>query len=120
MSPLPADRARAALIRALRPVAGPFAMVAMRSEDWANATFEGARHRLALRLEGEDAGARAARLVTTLAAADVPMDGGFVADIAVAVRVDGDAPMLGIEALTIREAPPYPAASISGGARRCG
>ncbi|WP_419825794.1 hypothetical protein [Sphingomonas sp.] len=120
MSPLPADRARAALIRALKPVAGPFAVVAARSQDWASATFEGARHRLALRLEGEDADTRAARLVASLAAVDVPMDNGFVADIAVTARVDGDGPVLGIEALTIREAPPCPAATISGGARRCG
>jgi hypothetical protein len=118
MRPLPADRARAALIRALRPVAGPFAVAAATSRDWSSATFEGARHRLALTLEGEDAAARGIRLHDVLPSFEFALDGGFVADIAVALTGEPGATVLGIEALTIREAPDAP--RISGGARRCG
>lgn len=121
MSGLPAVRAERALLRALAPIAGPFAVIASRSTDWSSATFEGARHRLALRLEGADARLRADRLAPALPEIELPLPAGFVADIAVTVRMEGDAPVLGIEALTIRDGVAEAAAiGLSDGGRRCG
>jgi hypothetical protein len=119
MSRLPADRARAALLRALAPHLGRHRLLATSSRDWASATFEGARHRLALVLEGEDGGARATRLQATLDETDLPIAGGFVADIKVTVRLDGEEPAIAIEALTIVEAPAM-AEAFSPDARRVG
>lgn len=117
MSRPPADRACAALLRALRPLAGPFSLISTASRDWASATFEGARHRLAIALEGEDAAIRAARLQRNLSEADLDLAGSFVADILVIARLDGEVPVLAIEALTIDEPE---RAAISSGARRVG
>lgn len=97
------DRACASLLRALRPHAGPFALVATSSQPWASATFVGARHRIAIALQGEDAPARADRLQAGLGEADIDLAGGFVADILVTARMTDDMPVLGIEALTIDE-----------------
>lgn len=118
MSPLPADRAQAGLLRALAPVVGPFTTIAVRSVPWSSATFDGARHRLALRLEGADVVARAKRLGMTLAETELRLRGAFVADIVVTTRLDGNAPVLGIEALTIVEA--GPPAILSRAARQAG
>jgi len=104
MSRWPADRARTELLRALEPHAGPFTVVDAESRDWASALFVGARHRLALALEGEDAAARAERLRATLPEMELDQRGGFVADIQVTVALLGDLVVLGIEALTIEEA----------------
>lgn len=101
---LPADRAQSALLRALRPLAGPYTVLAVRSSNWASATFEGARHRLALALDGDDVAARVARLQAMLADQELPIAGGFVADIGVVVRMEGARTIIGIEALTIEEA----------------
>jgi hypothetical protein len=98
------DRAQSALLRALRPLAGPYTVLAARSSDWASATFEGARHRLVLALDGDDADARATRLQAMLAEEELPIAGGFVADIGVVVRMEGTRTIIGIEALTIEEA----------------
>lgn len=114
MSALPSDRAQAALLRALRPW-GPFAVEAARTTPWMSATFEGARHRIALRLQGGDAAARAAALRAGLAEAELPIRGGFVADVTVTEKAGaGDAALLAIEALTIDD--PV-AAAIRPGAR---
>jgi hypothetical protein len=117
MNRSPVDRACAALLRALKPHAGPFTLVATSSRPWASATFIGARHRLAIALEGEDAAARATRLQATLSEADVDFHGGFVADILVTARLDGASPVLGIEALTIDEPEAEP---VSAATRRAG
>ena len=77
-----------ALLRALAPHLGAHRLIAATSRDWASATFEGARHRLAIALEGEDRTMRAARLEAALAEArrtldwilaemGVPAHGGF-------------------------------------------
>lgn len=104
MSALPSDRAQAALLRGLKGLVGPFTLLAARTTPWMSATFDGARHRFAIRLEGNDAAIRAARLRAELAEAEIPIRGGFVADIVVTVRLDEATPVLGIEALTIEEA----------------
>ncbi len=115
MSHRPAIRARAALLRALAPHLGPHALLGKTSRDWASALFVGARHRLAIALEGADALVRAERLVRALGEAELVMQGGFVADLAVMTRVEGAEPVLAIEALTIEEAE-----EISCAARRAG
>ncbi|HEY0270626.1 MAG TPA: hypothetical protein VGC10_06525 [Sphingomonas sp.] len=116
---LPADRALMALLRALAPHLGRHRLIASTSRDWASATFEGARHRLALVLEGEDAAARAGGLQATLGETDLPIPGGFVADIGVVALLTDGEPAVGIEALTIVEAPP-PDVALSRAARRAG
>jgi hypothetical protein len=118
MSRLPADRTQTALLRALAPVVGAFALIAIRSVPWSSATFDGARHRLALRLEGEDAAARAEVLCVTLAETELTLRGAFVADIVVTARLEDGAPVLGIEALTIEDADAP--AILSRDARRAG
>ncbi len=118
MSRMPSDRAQSMLLRALEPVAGPFAVIAVRSVPWSSATFEGARHRLALRLEGRDGSARAGSLGATLAEAELVMRGAFVADIVVTVRLEDGSPILGIEALTIEDADTPPI--LSRAVRRAG
>ena len=70
--------------------------------DWASATFVGQRHGIALRLAGPDAAAAAAGLAARIGAAEIPLAGHFVADIAVQ-RIDAtahDATIL-IEVLTL-------------------
>jgi len=104
MSRWPADRARDDLLRTLTPHAAPFTLLAADSRDWASALFVGARHRLALALDGDDAAARAERLRDTLPEMEFDLRGGFVADLQLIVSRPGDQPVLGIEALTIEEA----------------
>lgn len=106
MSRLPADRARLELLRALEPHAAPFALIASTSKDWASGLFVGARHRFAVALQGEDRLRRARTLEEALPDCDLPLRSGFVADVAVATRLDGDRPVLAIEALTIFDAEP--------------
>lgn len=122
MSRLPADRAQAALLRALVPVAAPFTLLAVRSVPWSSATFEGARHRLALRLDGAAAASRAERLRATLSESELALGGAFVADIVVTVRLEDTVAtgsvVLAIEALTIEEA--EPPAILSRAGRRAG
>lgn len=101
---LPAERMRDALISALEPHAGPFTTVAATSRDWASGLFDGARHRIALRLEGEDATERAARIAEILPETELPISRGFVADVQVTGRLDGEMVIVAIEALTIDDA----------------
>ena len=55
----------------------------IRSTDWASATFAGAIHDFALRIEGTVAAVAAAiGALTDLADQDIPMSGHFVAEIA--------------------------------------
>ncbi len=97
---LPAERARDALLAAIAPFAAPFTTIAATSQDWASGLFYGARHRLALRIEGDDQVERAERLRLQLPEADLPLLRGFVADVQV-TRLDAMSPILAIEALTI-------------------
>jgi hypothetical protein len=96
-----ATRPRDALLAALLPHAGPFVTVAATSSTWASGLFDGARHRIAIRLEGEDAAGRAERLAAVLPEADLPIPRGFVADLQVTGLLDGEAVIVAIEALTI-------------------
>jgi hypothetical protein len=101
---LPAERTRDALLVALEPHAGPFLTVAATSRPWASGLFDGARHRLAVRLLGDDTHGRAMRLAADLPEIELPLARGFVADVQVTGRLDGDASILAIEVLTIDEA----------------
>lgn len=114
-----AERAGRALVRALQPHAGPCTLVALHSRDWASSLFEGARHRLALALEGAEAEVRADRLQAMLGEVELEFPGGFVADIALVARLEGATPVLAIEALTIED-PEGATVAISPGARRAG
>lgn len=103
ISRLPADRVRDALIAALEPHAGPFTTLAAASRDWASGLFDGARHRIAIRLDGDDRAARADRLARLLPESELPIPRGFVADVQVTGRLDGEMVIVGLEALTIRD-----------------
>ena len=61
------------------------------SVDWASATFDGERHRFALRLEGTEGAVAAAmaRIVTGIAEADIPLHGRFVAEASAEAGVKG-------------------------------
>ena len=97
------DQSQAALLRALGPHVGRYHMLSAQSRDWASALFVGARHRLALALDGADGVARAHRLGAMLDECDLTMRGGFVADLQAVARIEKGLPVLGIEALTIEE-----------------
>lgn len=60
------------------------------STDWASVTFEGQRHLLMLRLEGEheQVTVATARIASELGETEIAMSGQFVADIAVDVLDD--------------------------------
>jgi hypothetical protein len=106
MSRRPADQARSALLRALEPHAAPCRLLSAASRDWASALFVGARHRLAIAIEGDDALRRADQLSRELGEIELAMRGGFVADITVLAQFCGGVPVLAIEALTIEEPEP--------------
>jgi len=74
------------------------------SRSWASVTFAGARHELALRIEGEGAEVAAARFVAGLHAAEFSLDGHILADIALVEeeRRPGLA-RLRLEALTVED-----------------
>lgn len=100
--------ATSALIAALRGAAGEtagFAIEEVRSRGWASVTFSGARHELALRLEGEQAEAAAQRLLAGMDAAEIALDGHILADLSLVSeeRRPGCA-RIRLEALTVRDA----------------
>ena len=99
----PADRAHAALLRALMPRITPATLLGATSRDWASALFVGARHRLTFAMDGNDASLRAERFEHAVREIEWTIEGGFVADITVVERIDGPRPILAIEALTIDE-----------------
>lgn len=99
-----ANRPRDALLAGLAAHAGPFVTVAATSRAWASGLFDGARHRIAIRLEGEDAVGRAGALAALLPEADLPIPRGFVADLQVSDRLEGETVIVEIEALTIDDA----------------
>jgi hypothetical protein len=99
--------ATTALLRAVQApleAAGQFVLEDVRSRAWASVTFSGARHELAFRLEGEAAEAAAARFVAGLEAAEFPLRGHILADIALVAeeRRPGCA-RLRLEALTVED-----------------
>ena len=103
----PGSDATSALIRAVRlhfSAAPGFSLEEVRSRGWASATFTGARHELAFRLEGEAAEAEAERFLSGLEAAEFDLRGHVLADVALVAetRSPGLA-AIRIEALTVEE-----------------
>lgn len=95
------------LVRAIRGVfagAGKFTLEELVSRAWASVTFSGSRQELAFRVEGDEAEAAAARFVSGLSAAEFPLRGHIVADIALVSeeRKPGCA-RIRLEALTVED-----------------
>ena len=103
----PLTDAATALLRAVRVhfvhFAG-FVLEEVRSRPWASVTFQGARHELAFRLEGEAAEAAAGRFLSGLQPRDFPLRGHLLADLSVVAeeRRPGFA-RIRLEALTVEE-----------------
>ena len=104
------SRAAAALFRALLNRAGDerdrILLSDFRSTDWRSLTFDGERHRIRLRILGQDSLRLAGQLRAGLEDAEFSIPGHFVADIALTgePRSDADGTVtMDIEALTIAE-----------------
>lgn len=99
-----ATTALLAAVRALAERTACFVLEDVRSRRWASVTFQGARHELAFRLEGDGAEAAAAQFVAGLEAAEFALPGHILADIALVdeERQPGCA-RLRIEALTVED-----------------
>jgi hypothetical protein len=82
--PPPLTDATTDLLRAVRVRAGHYAgfvLEEIRSRRWASVTFQGARHEIVLRLEGQGAGEAAGRLLANLEARGFELRGHLVADV---------------------------------------
>jgi hypothetical protein len=81
-----------------------FALEEIRTRRWASVTFQGARHELAFRLEGEGAEAAAARFLSSLDARNFALRGHLVADVSLVAqeRRPGFA-RIRLDALTVEE-----------------
>lgn len=81
-----------------------FVLEEVRSRRWASVTFQGDRHELALRLEGDGAEDAAGRFLSGLDARNFPLRGHLVADIALVAeeRRPGFA-RIRLEALTVED-----------------
>jgi hypothetical protein len=107
MSPPPLTDAATAFLRAVRvhfvTFAG-FVLEEMSSRRWSSVTFQGARHELAFRLEGEGAEAAAGRFLSGLKASDFPLRGHLLADLSLIAeeRRPGCA-RIRLEALTVED-----------------
>lgn len=104
---MPAADLTTSLLRALRGTFANlcgFALEEISSRRWASATFTGARHELAFRLEGEGAEMAAERFLSGLDSAEFDLRGHILADIALvtAERRPGCA-HIRLEALTVEE-----------------
>jgi hypothetical protein len=103
----PVTDAATALLRALRAGVGGavnFVLEELRSRAWASVTFSGARHEIAFRLEGGGAGEAAGRFLSGLGAAELPLRGHIVADIAlVSEQRRPDFASIRLEALTVED-----------------
>jgi hypothetical protein len=96
------------MVRAIRVAfagAGKFTLEELVSRAWASVTFSGSRQELTFRVEGEEAEAAAARFLSGLKAAEFPLSGHILADIALVSeeRRPGCA-RIRLEALTVEEA----------------
>jgi hypothetical protein len=104
MSPAAATLVRALMFRS-EAERNRILLTEVNSTDWQSLTFAGERHRISLRIIGEDSAAIAERLCCGLEDAELSSGGTIVADIAVVAR--GTAPdgatELTIEALTIAD-----------------
>ena len=105
MSPALND-ATSALLRALRLNLNfrGFVLEEVASRSWASVTFSGARHELAFRLEGPEAGEAADRFLANLDVAEFELRGHILADIALMSedRRPGCV-RIGLEALTVED-----------------
>jgi hypothetical protein len=101
----PLNDATTALLKALREVLGNaarFVLEEVRSRGWASVTFSGARHELAFRLEGAAAEGVTERFLAGLDAAEFPLRGHILADVAlVAQERRPGSTRLRLEALTV-------------------
>jgi hypothetical protein len=103
----PLTDAATAFLRAVRvhfvTFAG-FVLEEMSSRRWASVTFQGARHELAFRLEGEGAEEAARRFLSGLKARDFPLRGHLLADLSLVAeeRRPGCA-RIRLEALTVED-----------------
>jgi hypothetical protein len=103
----PLTDAATALLRAVRvhfvTFAG-FVLEEMSSRRWASVTFQGARHELAFRLEGEGAEEAAGRFLSGLHARDFALRGHLLADLSLVAeeRRPGCA-RIRLEALTVED-----------------
>ena len=90
--------AHRALMAALTDYLGPLDDVVAKTHDWASATFVGMRHELSFVCTAS------ASLIDALPDIDLPMDGHFVADLAL-TSSEKRAPYhyVVIEVLTVRE-----------------
>jgi hypothetical protein len=101
------DDVAAALVRVIRGAfagAGRFTLEELVSRAWASVTFSGTRQELAFRVEGDEAEAAAARFLSGLRAAEFPLSGHILADIALVSeeRRPGCA-RIRLEALTVED-----------------
>lgn len=106
MRPLSNDAGRALVRGILNFINFDTVVEEISSRDWASVTFTGARHELALRLDGESAAEAADRLCENLEAAEFHLRGHILADIALMAREatpDGGV-RLRLEALTVEDA----------------
>jgi hypothetical protein len=78
----------------------------IRSRSWASVTFTGARHEIALRLEGDGADEAADRFCSHLDLAEFDLRGHILADIALVTReaAEDGGVRIEIEALTVEDA----------------
>jgi hypothetical protein len=96
-----------ALVRAIRDSlagAGRFTLEELVSRAWASVTFSGSRQELAFRIEGDRAEAAAGKFLSGLRAAEFPLAGHILADIALVSeeRRPGFA-RIRLEALTVED-----------------
>jgi hypothetical protein len=83
---------------------GGFALEEIRSRRWASITFQGARHALAFRLEGEGAEAAAGRFLSGLDARNFALRGHLLVDVSlVAEERRPGFVRIRLEALTVEE-----------------
>ncbi|HEX8379017.1 MAG TPA: hypothetical protein VF619_00540 [Allosphingosinicella sp.] len=81
-----------------------FVLEELHSRRWVSVTFQGARHRLAFRLEGEGAEAAASRFLSGLQPRDFPLRGHLLADLSlIEEERRPDWAHIRLEALTVEE-----------------
>ena len=84
--------AASAVLRALISRSGVernrFLLIGVQSTDWQSLTFTGERHRLIVRISGENAGTAADRLCSGIENAELSGSGVIIADISVEARHD--------------------------------
>ncbi len=103
----PGTDATTALLRALRSAFDSVNFVnfeRVQSREWASITFTGARHEVAIRLQGDGAEAAADRFAAGLDATEFRLRGHILADIVLVARErTEDGVHLQLEALTVED-----------------